>query len=185
MLFDEIEKAHPDVFNVLLQVLDDGRLTDNKGRVVNFKNTLIILTSNLGSQLIRENAEKGVDNETTRQQVMELLRQTIRPEFLNRIDETIMFRPLNEKQIRDIVGLQIGSVHKMLMESGIDLRVTDDAIDYIAKEGYDPQFGARPVKRALQRLVLNELSKAIIAGKVDRNRPVIVELRDGELKFRN
>lgn len=185
VLFDEIEKAHPDVFNVLLQVLDDGRLTDNKGRVVNFKNTLIILTSNLGSQLIRENAEKGVDNETTRQQVLELLRQTIRPEFLNRIDETIMFRPLNEKQIRDIVGLQIGSVHKMLMESGIDLRVTDDAIDYIAKEGYDPQFGARPVKRALQRLVLNELSKAIIAGKVDRNRPVIVELRDGELKFRN
>ena len=185
VLFDEIEKAHPDVFNVLLQVLDDGRLTDNKGRVVNFKNTLIILTSNLGSQLIRENAEKGVDTETTRKEVMELLRQTIRPEFLNRIDETIMFQPLNEKQIREIVSLQIGSVHKMLMESGIDLRVTDDAIDYIAKEGYDPQFGARPVKRALQRLVLNELSKAIIAGRVDRNRPVIVELRDGELKFRN
>ena len=185
VLFDEIEKAHPDVFNVLLQVLDDGRLTDNKGRVVNFKNTLIILTSNLGSQLIRENAEKGIDTETTRNQVLELLRQTIRPEFLNRIDETIMFQPLNEKQIRDIVGLQINSVHKMLMDSGIDLRVTDDAIDYIAKEGYDPQFGARPVKRALQRLVLNELSKSIIAGKVDRNRPVIVELRDGELKFRN
>ena len=185
VLFDEIEKAHPDVFNVLLQVLDDGRLTDNKGRVVNFKNTLIILTSNLGSQLIRENAEKGIDTETTRNQVLDLLRQTIRPEFLNRIDETIMFQPLNEKQIRDIVGLQINSVHKMLMDSGIDLRVTDDAIDYIAKEGYDPQFGARPVKRALQRLVLNELSKSIIAGKVDRNRPVIVELRDGELKFRN
>ena len=185
VLFDEIEKAHPDVFNVLLQVLDDGRLTDNKGRVVNFKNTLIILTSNLGSQLIRENAEKGIDPETTRNQVLELLRQTIRPEFLNRIDETIMFRPLNEKQIRDIVSLQIGSVHKMLMDSGIDLRVTDDAIDYIAKEGYDPQFGARPVKRALQRLVLNELSKSIIAGRVDRTRPVVVELRDGELKFRN
>ena len=185
VLFDEIEKAHPDVFNVLLQVLDDGRLTDNKGRVVNFKNTLIILTSNLGSQLIRENAEKGVDSETTRNQVLELLRQTIRPEFLNRIDETIMFQPLTEKQIRDIVSLQIGSVHKMLIDSGIDLRVTDDAIDYIAREGFDPQFGARPVKRALQRLVLNELSKAIIAGKVDRARPVIVELRDGELKFRN
>ena len=185
VLFDEIEKAHPDVFNVLLQVLDDGRLTDNKGRVVNFKNTLIILTSNLGSQLIRENAEKGVDAETTRNQVLELLRQTIRPEFLNRIDETIMFQPLNEKQIRDIVGLQIEGVHKMLMESGIDLRVTDDAIDYIAKEGFDPQFGARPVKRALQRLVLNELSKQIISGRVDRTRPVIVELRDGELKFRN
>ena len=185
VLFDEIEKAHPDVFNVLLQVLDDGRLTDNKGRVVNFKNTLIILTSNLGSQLIRENEEKGVDHETTRNQVMELLRQTIRPEFLNRIDETIMFTPLNEKQIRDIVGLQISQVHKMLEHNGIDLRVTDDAIDYIAKEGYDPQFGARPVKRALQRLVLNELSKSIIAGKVDQSKPVIVELKDGELKFRN
>ena len=185
VLFDEIEKAHPDVFNVLLQVLDDGRLTDNKGRVVNFKNTLIILTSNLGSQLIRENEEKGVDHETTRNQVMELLRQTIRPEFLNRIDETIMFTPLNEKQIRDIVGLQISQVHKMLEHNGIDLRVTDDAIDYIAKEGYDPQFGARPVKRALQRLVLNELSKSIIAGKVDQSKPVVVELRDGELHFRN
>ena len=185
VLFDEIEKAHPDVFNVLLQVLDDGRLTDNKGRVVNFKNTLIILTSNLGSQLIRENEEKGVDHETTRNQVMELLRQTIRPEFLNRIDETIMFTPLTESQIRDIVGLQISQVHKMLEHNGIDLRVTDDAIDYIAKEGFDPQFGARPVKRALQRLVLNELSKSIIAGKVDRARPVIVELRDGELRFRN
>ena len=185
VLFDEIEKAHPDVFNVLLQVLDDGRLTDNKGRVVNFKNTLIILTSNLGSQLIRENAEKGVDPETTRREVMELLRQTIRPEFLNRIDETIMFSPLNEQQIRDIVGLQIDSVHKMLMDNGIDLRVTDDAIDFIAHEGFDPQFGARPVKRALQRLVLNELSKSIISGKVDRSRPVIVELRDGELRFRN
>ena len=185
VLFDEIEKAHPDVFNVLLQVLDDGRLTDNKGRVVNFKNTLIILTSNLGSQLIRENAEKGVDTEVTRNQVMELLRQTIRPEFLNRIDETIMFTPLDEKQIRDIVGLQISQVHKMLSNNGIDLRVTDDAIDYIAREGYDPQFGARPVKRALQRLVLNELSKSIIAGKVDQSKPVIVELRDGELRFRN
>ncbi len=185
VLFDEIEKAHPDVFNVLLQVLDDGRLTDNKGRVVNFKNTLIILTSNLGSQLIRENAEKGIDPESTRREVMELLRQTIRPEFLNRIDETIMFSPLDEQQIRSIVRLQIGSVHKMLMENGIDLRVTDDAIDFIAKEGFDPQFGARPVKRALQRLVLNELSKSIISGRVDRSRPVIVELREGELKFRN
>ena len=185
VLFDEIEKAHPDVFNVLLQVLDDGRLTDNKGRTVNFKNTLIIFTSNLGSQLIRENEEKGVDTETTKTQVMEMLRQTIRPEFLNRIDEIIMFQPLNQQQIRDIVGLQISSVHKMLMNSGIDLRVTDDAIDFIAREGYDPQFGARPVKRALQRLVLNELSKSIIAGKVDGKRPVIVELRDGKLHFKN
>ena len=185
VLFDEIEKAHPDVFNVLLQVLDDGRLTDNKGRTVNFKNTLIIFTSNLGSQLIRENEEQGVPHEQTSQQVIELLKQTIRPEFLNRIDETIMFTPLNESQIRDIVGLQIDGVHKMLMQSGIDLRITDDAIDYIAHEGYDPQFGARPVKRALQRLVLNELSKAIIAGKVDHQKPVIVELRDGELHFMN
>ena len=185
VLFDEIEKAHPDVFNVLLQVLDDGRLTDNKGRTVNFKNTLIIFTSNLGSQLIRENEEKGIDHETTSQQVLDMLRQTVRPEFLNRIDETIMFTQLNESQIRDIVGLQIESVHKMLMQSGIDLRITDDAIDYIAHEGYDPQFGARPVKRALQRLVLNELSKAIIAGKVDHQKPVIVELRDGALQFKN
>ena len=195
VLFDEIEKAHPDVFNVLLQVLDDGRLTDNKGRTVNFKNTLIIFTSNLGSQLIREAMEREANiaeplsrnqlREATTQQVMDLLRQTIRPEFLNRIDETIMFTPLNENQIRDIVGLQIEGVHKMLMQSGIDLRITDDAIDYIAREGYDPQFGARPVKRALQRLVLNELSKAIIAGKVDHQRPVIVELRDGELYFKN
>lgn len=185
VLFDEIEKAHPDVFNVLLQVLDDGRLTDNKGRVVNFKNTLIIMTSNLGSQLIRENEEKGVDHETTKNQVLEMLRQTIRPEFLNRIDETIIFSPLNEKQIRDVVSLQISAIHKMLENSGIDLRVTDDAIDYIAKEGYDSQFGARPVKRALQRLVLNELSKSIISGRIDQKRPVIVELRDGELHFRN
>ena len=185
VLFDEIEKAHPDVFNVLLQVLDDGRLTDNKGRTVNFKNTLIIFTSNLGSQLIRENEEQGIAHEKTSQQVMELLKQTIRPEFLNRIDETIMFTPLNESQIRDIVGLQIEGVHKMLLQSGVDLRITDDAIDYIAHEGYDPQFGARPVKRALQRLVLNELSKAIIAGKVNHQQPVIVELRDGELHFKN
>ena len=185
VLFDEIEKAHPDVFNVLLQVLDDGRLTDNKGRTVNFKNTLIIFTSNLGSQLIRENEENGIDHEKTSMQVMELLKQTIRPEFLNRIDETIMFTPLNEQQIRDIVGLQIEGVHKMLLQSGVDLRITDDAIDYIAHEGYDPQFGARPVKRALQRLVLNELSKASIAGKLNQSRPVIVELREGELRFKN
>lgn len=185
VLFDEIEKAHPDVFNVLLQVLDDGRLTDNKGRTVNFKNTLIILTSNLGSQLIRDNEEKGVDREITRQQVLGLLHQTIRPEFLNRIDETILFEPLSEENIREIVGMQIAGVHKMLMQNGVDLRVTDDAVDYIAREGYDPQFGARPVKRALQRLVLNELSKSIIAGKVDQQKPVVVELKDGELQFRN
>ena len=185
VLFDEIEKAHPDVFNVLLQVLDDGRLTDNKGRVVNFKNTLIIMTSNLGSQIIRDNTEKGVDPEITKEQIMDMLRQTIRPELLNRIDETIMFSPLTEKQITQIVRLQVGQVHQMLMDNGIDLRVTDDAIAFIGKEGYDPQFGARPVKRALQRLVLNELSKQIIGGRVDRSKPVIVELRDGELHFKN
>ena len=185
VLFDEIEKAHPDVFNVLLQVLDDGRLTDNKGRTVNFKNTIIILTSNLGSQLIRENEEKGIPTEQTERQVFELLKQTIRPEFLNRIDETIMFKPLTEKEIQDVVGLQVSAVHKMLMEQGIDLRVTNDAIRYIGHEGYDPQFGARPVKRALQRLVLNELSKQIIGGKVDPSKPVIVDLKDGELRFEN
>ncbi len=164
VLFDEIEKAHPDVFNVLLQVLDDGRLTDNKGRVVNFKNTLIIMTSNLTE---------------------EQLRASVRPEFINRIDEIIHFSELSQDDIRAVVGLQISRIHKMLESEGFDLRVTDDAIDYIAKEGYDPQFGARPVKRALQRLVLNELSKAIIAGKVSQSKPIIVELRDGELKFRN
>ena len=191
VLFDEIEKAHPDVFNVLLQVLDDGRLTDNKGRTVNFKNTIIILTSNLGSQLIRENEEKGVDREQTKRQVFDLLKQTIRPEFLNRIDETIMFTPLNQEMIEQVVGLQISAIRKMLgrpMEqggSGIDLRVTDDAIRYIAKEGYDPQFGARPVKRALQRLVLNELSKSIIAGKINPAKPVIVDMHNGELGFSN
>ena len=164
VLFDEIEKAHPDVFNVLLQVLDDGRLTDNKGRVVNFKNTLIIMTSNLSE---------------------EQLRASVRPEFINRIDEIIHFSELSENDIKAVVGLQVSRIHKMLEGQGIDLRVTDDAINYIAKEGYDPQFGARPVKRALQKLVLNELSKSIIGGKVDSSKPVIVELRDGELKFRN
>jgi len=164
VLFDEIEKAHPDVFNVLLQVLDDGRLTDNKGRLVNFKNTLIIMTSNLTE---------------------EQLRASVRPEFINRIDEIIHFSDLSEDDIRAVVELQVSRVHDMLAQNGIELRITSDAIDYIAKEGYDPAFGARPVKRALQRLVLNELSKSIIAGKVDQSKPVIVELRDGELRFRN
>lgn len=185
VLFDEIEKAHPDVFNVLLQVLDDGRLTDNKGRTVNFKNTLIIFTSNLGSQLIRENEENNVDPQQTQSQVIELLRQTIRPEFLNRIDETIMFQSLTLQQIVEIVNLQIDSVHALLMRNNIELRVTQDAIHYIAKEGYDPQFGARPVKRAIQRLLLNQLSKAIIAGKINQNQPVVVELQNGQLVFKN
>ncbi len=185
VLFDEIEKAHPDVFNVLLQVLDDGRLTDNKGRTVNFKNTIIIMTSNLGSSLIRENEEKGVDRATTEKQVLELLRQTLRPEFLNRIDETILFTPLSEKEIQQVVGLQIDSIHKMLEQNGIDLRVTDDAIRLIAHEGYDPQFGARPVKRALQTMLLNNLSKQIIAGKVNQQKPVVVDCKNGELTFSN
>ncbi len=185
VLFDEIEKAHPDVFNVLLQVLDDGRLTDNKGRTVNFKNTIIIMTSNLGSQLIRENEEAGISRETTEQAVLEMLRQTIRPEFLNRIDETIMFTPLNEQEIEQIVGLQIDSIHKMLLNNGIDLRVTNDAVRLIAHEGYDPQYGARPVKRALQNLVLNELSKQIIAGHIDHTQPVIVDVNEGTLTFKN
>lgn len=185
VLFDEIEKAHPDVFNVLLQVLDDGRLTDNKGRTVNFKNTIIIMTSNLGSQLIRENEEKHVSHEQTEQQLMELLRQTIRPEFLNRIDETIMFLPLTEKEIQQVVGLQIAGIHKMLLQNGIELRVTDDAVRYIAHEGYDPQFGARPVKRALQTLLLNELSKQLISGKIDHQKPVVVDMNNGELSFKN
>lgn len=185
VLFDEIEKAHPDVFNVLLQVLDDGRLTDNKGRTVNFKNTVIIMTSNLGSSLIRENEEKGVDAATTEKQVKELLRQTIRPEFLNRIDEIIMFTQLNEHEIQEVVGLQIANIHKMLQKNGIELQITDDAVRLIAHEGYDPQFGARPVKRVLQNMVLNELSRQIIAGKVDHQKPVTVDVHEGELVFKN
>jgi ATP-dependent Clp protease ATP-binding subunit ClpB len=164
VLFDEMEKAHPDVFNVLLQLLDDGRLTDNKGRVVNFKNTLIILTSNLSE---------------------EQLRAQVRPEFLNRIDDIIHFSELSESDIEQVVRLQITRIHEMLSNQGFELRVTDDAVRYIAKEGYDPQFGARPVKRALQRLVLNELSKQLIAGKIVHSKPIVVELRDGELHFRN
>ena len=185
VLLDEIEKAHPDVFNVLLQVLDDGRLTDNKGRTVNFKNTVIIMTSNLGSSLIRENEEKGVDAATTEKQVKELLRQTIRPEFLNRIDEIIMFTQLSEHEIQEVVGLQIANIHKMLQKNGIELQITDDAVRLIAHEGYDPQFGARPVKRVLQNMVLNELSRQIIAGKVDHQKPVTVDVHEGELVFKN
>ena len=191
VLFDEIEKAHPDVFNVLLQVLDDGRLTDNKGHTVNFKNTIIIMTSNLGSSLIRERFEHlTADNrqqvvDQTRNDVLNLLKQTIRPEFLNRIDETIMFTPLDEQQIKQIVGLQIGSVKRMLSVNGIVLEATDSAIDLIAHVGYDPEFGARPVKRALQNLLLNPLSKAIIAGKVNRDRPITIDAQGGEITFNN
>ncbi|CDE64047.1 putative uncharacterized protein [Parabacteroides sp. CAG:409] len=191
VLFDEIEKAHPDVFNILLQVLDDGRLTDNKGRTVNFKNTIIIMTSNMGSSLIRENFEKITDAnrntvvDETKKQVLELLKKTIRPEFLNRIDEIIMFTPLNEKEIREIVGLQLNTVKKMVEKNGIDLQFTDAALDFISHEGYDPQFGARPVKRVIQRYVLNELSKEILSGHVDRSRPIVIDRVNDGLIFRN
>ena len=191
VLFDEIEKAHPDVFNILLQVLDDGRLTDNKGRVVNFKNTIIIMTSNMGSSLIREsfekitpdNREKVIDE--TRIQVLELLKKNIRPEFLNRIDEIIMFTPLNEEEIRKIVTLQLNGVKKMLANNGIALNFTDAALDFISDAGYDSQFGDRPVKRAIQKYVLNELSKEILGMKIDKNRPITID-REGEgLVFKN
>ncbi len=191
VLFDEIEKANPDVFNILLQVLDDGRLTDNKGRVVNFKNTIIIMTSNMGSNLIRENMAKINDSnrerviENTKNAVLEMLKQTIRPEFLNRIDETIMFSPLTPGEIRQIVKLQIDNVAKMLKSNQIELSVTDNALDYLAAEGYDPEFGARPVKRAIQRLVLNQLSKDIIAQKVTNQAPITIDATDDGLVFRN
>ncbi len=191
VLFDEIEKAHPDVFNILLQVLDDGRLTDNKGRMVNFKNTIIIMTSNMGSSVIRDNFAKMTDEnrdeviEKTKEQVIEMLKQTIRPEFLNRIDETIMFTPLNQREIEEIVGLQISSVKKMLATNGITLEVTPAAVKYLAEEGYDPEFGARPVKRVIHRLVLNRLSKDILAQKVDRDHPIVIDVKDDQLVFSN
>lgn len=191
VLFDEIEKAHPDVFNILLQVLDDGRLTDNKGRLVNFKNTIIIMTSNMGSSVIRDNFSKMTDNnrdeviENTKTQVVDMLKQTIRPEFLNRIDEIIMFTPLNEKEIEEIVGLQIRSIQKMLERNGVTMEVTPAALKFLAEEGYDPEFGARPVKRVIHRLVLNRLSKDILAQKVDKERPIIIDVKDDELIFTN
>ncbi|GFI14522.1 chaperone protein ClpB 1 [Muribaculaceae bacterium] len=192
VLFDEIEKAHPDVFNILLQVLDDGHLTDNKGRSVNFKNTIIIMTSNMGSQLIRENFAKMTDKdrvetvEKTKSEVLEMLKQTIRPEFLNRIDEIIMFTPLNRREIEEIVGLQLKSIQKMLMHSsGIQLDITPDALSFLADEGFDPEFGARPVKRAIHRLVLNQLSKDILAQKVDRSRPIVIDVENNDLIFKN
>ena len=196
VLFDEIEKAHPDVFNILLQVLDDGRLTDNKGRNVNFKNTIIIMTSNMGAHLIRDNFSKMTDEnraetiDKTKEQVLDMLKQTIRPEFLNRIDEIIMFTPLNRDEIEEIVGLQIKSIQKMLKVSGgIDLKVTPEALSFLADEGYDPEFGARPVKRAIHRLVLNQLSKDILAQKVDKDHPIVIDVdgkgEDAKLVFRN
>ena len=191
VLFDEIEKAHPDVFNILLQVLDDGRLTDNKGRTVNFKNTIIIMTSNLGSQYIQQqcanlsDANRDEVLDETRQQVMDMLKQTIRPEFLNRIDETIMFLPLTKQEIAEVVRLQMRSVGRMLAEQSFKIDVSDDAISLLADLGYDPEFGARPVKRAIQRYVLNDLSKKILAEEVSRDKPILIDALDGKLVFRN
>ncbi|HOO83387.1 MAG TPA: ATP-dependent chaperone ClpB [Prolixibacteraceae bacterium] len=191
VLFDEIEKAHPDVFNVLLQVLDDGRLTDNKGRVVNFTNTIIIMTSNIGSQHIQQIFDGINENnryekyEQARLQVFDLLKKTIRPEFLNRIDDTIMFLPLGRKQIHDIVQLQFERISDRLGQQGLKIDISEAAIDWIASVGYDPQYGARPVKRVLQQYILNDLSKRILAGNIDKNKPIVVDLIDQELVFRN
>ena len=191
VLFDEIEKAHPDVFNILLQVLDDGRLTDNKGRCVNFKNTIIIMTSNLGSSYIQEQFEK-INNsnrefviEETKEKVMEMLKKSIRPEFLNRIDETIMFTPLNESEIEDIVRLQIEGITRLLQESDVTLESDESAIKYIAKAGFDPEFGARPIKRAIQRYLLNDLSKQLLAGNIDKSRPIRISSDGNMLVFTN
>lgn len=191
VLFDEIEKAHPDVFNILLQVLDDGRLTDNKGRVVNFKNTIIIMTSNMGSNLIRENFERITPSnreeiiENTRNLVMDMLKRTIRPEFLNRIDDIIMFAPLKEDEIEQIVRIQLDGVGKMLLENGIVLKYTDEAVRSISVAGFDPEFGARPVKRLIQRKVLNQLSKDLLAGKVNKTKPITIDAIDDTIFFKN
>ena len=191
VLLDEIEKAHPDVFNILLQVLDDGRLTDNKGRVVDFKNTIIIMTSNIGSHIIQDNISKVNDKnkeeiyKQTREQVFELLKKTIRPEFLNRVDEIIMFKPLTKQEIRDIVMLQFEQVKKMLAKNGVQIDITNSALDHIAEIGFDPQFGARPIKRVMQRNLLNQLSKMILSGEVDRDSQIRIDYKDGKLIFEN
>jgi ATP-dependent Clp protease ATP-binding subunit ClpB len=191
ILFDEIEKAHPDVFNILLQVLDDGRLTDNKGRVVNFKNTIIIMTSNMGSDIIQENfedvdeANKDAVVEKTRQQVINLLKQTIRPEFLNRIDEIIMFQPLMKKEIKGIIRVQLQQLKNLVAQSGIQLEFSEYLLEYLAENGFDPQFGARPLKRLIQKEIVNKLSKKILAGDIDKTRPVLVDVFDSNVVFRN
>lgn len=191
VLLDEIEKAHPDVWNVMLQVLDDGRLTDNKGRVVNFRNTIIIMTSNLGSHIIQENFEKVNEAnkedvvEKTKVEVMGLLRQTIRPEFLNRVDEIILFQPLLRKEIKGIIHIQLNNLKKLVAETGIELIFSDYAIDFLAEQGFDPQFGARPLKRLIQKEIVNQLSRKILAGEIDKSRPVLVDVFDGVVVFRN
>jgi ATP-dependent Clp protease ATP-binding subunit ClpB len=190
ILLDEIEKAHPDVFNILLQVLDDGRLTDNKGRVVNFKNTIIIMTSNMGSQLIQaafENvtpANKEEVVESTKAQVIDLLRQTIRPEFLNRIDEVIMFQPLMIDDIKEIIRIQLNDLKEQLARNGVSLKFTDYALEFLAENGFDPQFGARPLKRLIQKRIVNELSKKLLSGSIDKSKPVLVDVFDGTVVFR-
>jgi ATP-dependent Clp protease ATP-binding subunit ClpB len=191
VLFDEIEKAHPDVFNILLQVLDDGRLTDSKGRTVNFRNTIIIMTSNLGSHLIQEEISKNggalnaSQSEALYGRISALLKQTIRPEFLNRIDETIMFTPLSKNEIAGVVRLQMNSVSKMLEQQGFRLSVTDKAIEALAQAGFDPEFGARPVKRAIQRDVLNALSKSLLSGEVTREHEIVIDANDSGITFRS
>ncbi|HNF72651.1 MAG TPA: AAA family ATPase, partial [Chitinophagaceae bacterium] len=191
VLFDEIEKAHPDVFNTLLQVLDDGRLTDNKGRVVNFKNTIIIMTSNMGSHIIQENFEKVNENnvdevtESTRTEVMNLLRQSIRPEFLNRIDEVIMFKPLMKNEIRGIIQIQLNQLRETLKQQQIDLDFSEYAIDYLVENGFDPQYGARPLKRLIQKEIINLLSRKIIAGDIHKEKKVMVDVFDGVVALRN
>jgi ATP-dependent Clp protease ATP-binding subunit ClpB len=191
VLLDEIEKAHPDVWNVLLQVLDDGRLTDNKGRVVNFRNSIIIMTSNIGSHLIQEAFENVNENnidqvtDRARNDVMNLLRQTVRPEFLNRVDDIIMFKPLLRKEIMNIVRIQLDNLKKMVAEGGIDLRFSNYTLEFLAEQGYDPQYGARPLKRLIQKEIVNQLSKRILAGDIDKSRPVVVDVFDGVVVFRN
>ncbi|NLE63918.1 MAG: AAA domain-containing protein, partial [Bacteroidales bacterium] len=191
VLFDEIEKAHPDVFNILLQVLDDGRLTDNKGRIADFKNTIIIMTSNIGSHIIQENYSKVSDfsdetiQEKTRLDIMQLLRKTIRPEFLNRIDEILMFKPLSKKEIREIVLLQINHLKTLLEENNIEVKLTDYAIDALAEMGYDPQYGARPLKRIIQKHILNNLSKMILADKLTKDSEITIDVIDDEFVFYN
>ena len=191
VLFDEIEKAHPDVFNILLQVLDDGTLTDNKGRFVNFKNTIIIMTSNMGSLFIRDNFSRMNNTnreeiiEKTKVEVLDMLKENIRPEFLNRIDEIIMFTPLDKDEIKSIVRLQISQVQKMLSSNGVTLEVTDSAIEKLCNDGYDPEFGARPVKRTIQRMVLNQLSKDILAQKIDKTNTIYIDCIENELVFKN
>jgi ATP-dependent Clp protease ATP-binding subunit ClpB len=191
VLLDEIEKAHPDVFNILLQVLDDGRLTDNKGRTVNFRNTIVIMTSNLGSSLIRESIEESngsLDEEKSeklRNELIQMLRATLRPEFVNRVDEIVMFRPLTIEQIGEIVRLQFGRVARMLEDKGIRSEITDRAVKWLADKGFDPLFGARPVKRLIQKEIVNELSRAIIAGKIDKEKKIMIDVQSGNLVMSN